>query len=526
MDASLSRQEILVTALRSTLGEPVEMVETHISWVLLAGDYAYKIKKAVNLGFLDFGTLEKRRFYCGEELRLNRRLATDLYLEVVPIVGSSAHPILNGPGTAIEYAVKMRRFPQACLLEQVLLRDELTPETIDAIARRIADFHGSTAIADNESLYGTPERVHLPVTENFAQIRPRLRDKDDLIHLDKLERWSEREYQARFNAFAARKARGLIRECHGDLHLGNMALLDGEAIPFDCIEFSDNLRWIDVISEAAFLTMDLQDRGRPDLARRFLNAYLEQTGDYDGLVVLRYYLVYRAMVRAKVACIRAGQERPSAGDWEQYRNHIKLAADFTRPLQPFLAITHGLSGSGKTTVTQSLLETVNLYRVRSDVERKRLYGLKPEARSGAGTGEGMYSLEVGGRTYRRLEELARGIIQTGFPVIVDAAFLKRRERAAFHVLAQELSVPFVILEVSAPENLLRERVQQRMQRGQDASEADITVLENQIRNSEPLNDSELAVTICLDTEQPENVQTLVQRLTGMTRSATPNYDQK
>ena len=171
MDASLARQEILVTALRSALGEPVEMVETHISWVLLAGDYAYKIKKAVDLGFLDFSTLEKRRFYCAEELRLNRRLAPDLYLEVVPIAGSADHPVLNGPGPAVEYAVKMRRFPQACLLDQVLLRGELTPESIDAIARRIADFHGRTAIADNESPFGTPERAHQPVAENFAQIQ-------------------------------------------------------------------------------------------------------------------------------------------------------------------------------------------------------------------------------------------------------------------------------------------------------------------------------------------------------------------
>ncbi|GAO37603.1 hypothetical protein SCT_3039 [Sulfuricella sp. T08] len=521
MDATLARQEILVTALRNALGESVEIVETHISWVLLAGDYAYKIKKAVDLGFLDFSTLEKRRFYCAEELRLNRRLAPDLYLEVVPIAGSADHPDLSGTGPAIEYAVKMRRFPQSCLLDQVLLHGELAPETVDAIARRIADFHGHTSIADNESPFGTPELTHLPVAENFAQIRPRLRDKEDLIRLDKLERWSEREYQARFDALAARKARSFVRECHGDLHLGNMVLLDGEAVPFDCIEFSDNLRWIDVISETAFLAMDLQDRERPDLARRFLNAYLEQTGDYEGLEVLSYYLVYRAMVRAKVACIRAGQAKLSADHWTQYRNHIELAADFTRPFQPFLAITHGFSGAGKTTVTQSLLEATSLFRVRSDVERKRLYGLKPEARSGAGTGEGMYSPVASERTYRRLAEVARGIIHSGFSAIVDAAFLKRRERTAFHELAQELSIPFVILDVTAPENLLRERVKQRMQHGRDASEADITVLENQLRNSEPLDASELAVAIEVDTEQAENVQALVQRLAGMARSTTP-----
>jgi len=504
MDTSLARQEILIAALRSALGAPVEVVETHISWVLLSGDYAYKIKKAVNLGFLDFSTLEKRRFYCSEELRLNRRLAPDLYLGVIPIAGNAEHPVLDGPGPAIEYAVKMRRFPQSCLLDQVLLRGELTPETIDAIARGIADFHGRTAVADSQSPFGTPERAHLPVAENFAQIRPRLRDKEDLIRLDKLERWSDGEYQARFNAFASRKARGFIRECHGDLHLGNMALLDGEAVPFDCIEFSDNLRWIDVISEAAFLAMDLQDRGRPDLARRFLNTYLEQSGDYEGLEVLRYYLVYRAMVRAKVACIQA--------HWTQYRNHIELAANFTRPLQPFLAISHGLSGSGKSTVTQSLLEAVDVFRVRSDVERKRLYGLKPEARSGADAGGNIYSIEANERTYRRLAEAAREIIRSGFPAIVDAAFLKQQERAAFHELARELGVPFVILDVTAPETLLRERVKQRMQRGRDASEADIAVLENQLRDNEPLDDSELAITIGVDTEQTEDVQALVQRL--------------
>jgi hypothetical protein len=409
----------------------------------------------------------------------------------------------------------MQRFPQACLLDQVLLHGELTPEMIDAIARKIADFHGRTAIADNESPYGTPERAHQPVVENFAQIRPRLKDKEDFVRLSELEQWSELEYQARFEAFVARKARGFVRECHGDLHLGNIVLLDGDEVPFDCIEFSDNLRWIDVISEAAFLAMDLQGRGRPDLARRFLNAYLEQTGDYDGLVLLRYYLVYRAMVRAKVACIRAVQEG-SDSQWAQYRNHIGLAAAFIRPHHSFLAITHGLSGSGKTTVTQSLLEATSLFRVRSDVERKRLYGLKPEARSGAGTGGGIYSVEANERTYRRLADVAREIIQSGYSAIVDATFLKRRERTTFHELAQELGVPFVILDVTAPERLLRERVQQRKQHGHDASEADIAVLENQLRNSEPLDGKEFSVTIEVDTEQTGNVQALVPRLAIIT----------
>jgi aminoglycoside phosphotransferase family enzyme/predicted kinase len=516
MEASLAQQESLIAALQHTLEQPVEAVETHISWVLLAGDHAYKIKKAVNLGFLDFTTLEKRRFYCAEELRLNRRLAPDLYLEVISIVGSTEQPVLGGSGQAIEYAVKMQRFPQSCLLDQVLQRGRLTPETVDATARKLADFHRSTAATGNDSPFGTPERVHQPVMENFAQIRTRLDSSASPGKLDELEEWSEREYRARCGAFAARKAMGFVRECHGDLHLGNIVLLEGEIVPFDCIEFNENLRWIDVISEAAFLTMDLHDRERPDLARRFLNAYLEQTGDYAGLEVLRYYLVYRAMVRAKVACIRAGQDDLASGEqdllWAGYRRYIELAEGFTRPTAPFIAITHGLSGSGKTTVTQALLEALDIFRVRSDVERKRLYGLKPEARSSAGTGEGIYSPEANVRTYHKLAELARGIVRSGFPVIVDAAFLKRRERAAFHDLARELGVPFAILDFAAPESLLRERVELRRQGARDASEADLAVLESQFCSSEQLDDAESTVSLPVNTEQAVDVQALVQRL--------------
>lgn len=520
MEASLAQQESLIAALRRALAQPAEVVETHISWVLLAGDHAYKIKKAVNLGFLDFATLEQRRHYCAEELRLNRRLAPGLYLEVVPIAGSAEQPALNGSGPAIEYAVKMRRFSQSCLLDQVLRHGALTPETIDATARKIAGFHARAAVSGGGSPFGEPERIHQPAMENFAQIRAQPGSRPPLRELDELEEWSEREYRTRRGAFATRKAQGFVRECHGDLHLGNIVLLEGEIVPFDCIEFNENLRWIDVVSEAAFLTMDLRDRGRPDLARRFLNAYLEQTGDYAGLEVLRYYLVYRAMVRAKVACIRAGQGDLASGErdllWAGHRRYVELAEGYTRPAPPFIAITHGLSGSGKTTVAQALLEALDIFRVRSDVERKRLYGLEPEARSGAGTGDGIYSPEAGERTYRRLAELARGIVGAGFPVVVDAAFLKRRERAAFHELARELGVPFAILDFTAPEDVLRERVERRRQAGRDASEADLAVLESQFRNRERLDDAESAVSIAVNTEQAVDAQALVRRLAKAT----------
>lgn len=514
MEAALADQERLVAALRNSVPGGMEVIETHISWVLLAGDHAYKIKKAVNFGFLDFSTLAKRRFCCEEELRLNRRLAPDLYLDVTPVTGGCEQPVMNGHGEAIEYAVKMRRFSQSSLLDRVLQRGELTPQIVDAIAGKVADFHARIEHAGAGSPFGTAERVHQPVRENFEQIRARL-DRADPA-LEALAQWSEQEFQARAADFTVRKQAGFIRECHGDLHLGNMLLLDGEATAFDGIEFSENLRWVDVISEIAFLAMDLEDRHHPELARRFLNAYLEVCGDYAGLAVLRYYRVYRAMVRAKVACIRAGQGSEPAG--QEFLNYLALAERLTHGSRPFIAITHGVSGSGKTTVSQALLEAQDLFRVRSDVERKRLFGLRPEQRSG---GE-IYAPEATRRTYQRLAEVARCIVQAGYPAIVDAAFLRRSERLVMRELAQELGMPFVILDCTAADPLLRERVDRRMQQGHDASEADAKVLENQLRFREPLDETERRQSIAIDTALAVDGQALARRLSGViSRPAGP-----
>lgn len=247
------------------------VVETHISWVMLTGDFAYKIKKPVNLGFLDFSTLEKRRFYCEEELRLNRRLAPQLYLAVVAITGTVDKPRLNGEGKVIEYAVKMRQFDQARQFDRLLARGRLRAEHIDRVAALIAAFHRRAAAAATDSLYGSPELVWQPVAENHDQILPLLRDTDDEARLRRIQAWFEQQFTRHRPLFLRRKAEGRIRECHGDLHLANIALFDHEVVIFDCLEFNDRLRWIDVISDAAFLVMDLQSRGQAPLGWRFLN---------------------------------------------------------------------------------------------------------------------------------------------------------------------------------------------------------------------------------------------------------------
>lgn len=479
----------------------VEVIETHISWVLITGHHVYKIKKPLNLGFLDFSSLEKRRYFCHEELRLNRRLAPKLYLDVTTITGSVDAPVLNGAGNAIEYAVHMVQFPQEVRLDRMLARNELHSEHIDLLARELAEFHARAGIARGDDAYGNPDEVLRPVAENFAQIAGRIEPSDQTA-LAALKTWSDTQSAILRTVFAARRRGGFIRECHGDAHLANMAWLDDKVVLFDCLEFNDKLRWIDVTSELAFVTMDLADRGRADLARRCANAYLEHTGDHDGTRVLRFYQVYRALVRAKVACIRLGQSDSADAERErlraEYRAYVRLAAGHTQAGRKAVILMHGLSGSGKTWFSQGLLETFDLIRVRSDVERKRLYGVPRVGRSGSPIGGGLYTPEAGAATYQRLAQLTRVILDAGYGVIIDAAFLKRAERDVFRALAAEAKVPLVILDMQAPVAVLRERVAARERAGQDVSEAGVAVLDYQLTNCESLAADETAVVVAAD----------------------------
>lgn len=498
----------------------LSLVETHISWVILTGPYAYKIKKPVNLGFLDFSTLEKRRFYCHEELRLNRRLAPRLYVDVIAITGEAMRPAINGSGPVLDYAVKMVQFPQEAQLDRLLARGALSARHIDELAQRVATFHGNIAIAAPEGPYGEPEQIQQLVLANFDRVLSELRNQDALNRLRALRQWTQQEYQRCRNSLAVRKQRGFVRECHGDMHLRNIALLDDELVIFDGIEFSDSLRWIDVISEVAFLVMDLDDRKQPQLARRFLNAYLEHTGDYAGIRVARYYLVYRAMVRAMVDAIRARQpgmnETEKRRVLEEYGSYVSLAERYTHIPHPALIITCGLSGSGKTTVAQTLLEHYPAIRVRSDVERKRLHGFTAAKRTGSEVDRGLYAPEATSRTYERLAELAGVIVKAGYSVIVDAAFLRREQRTMFHAVAQELRVPFLILDCQAPLETLRGRIRSREREARDPSEATLVVLERQLATQELLTESEKPYVLSIDTtEAPKGARiadTLRERL--------------
>ncbi|MDP2056927.1 MAG: AAA family ATPase, partial [Thiobacillus sp.] len=478
------------------------MIETHISHVLLTGEFAYKIKKPLNLGFLDFSTLDTRLHACEEEVRLNRRLAPAIYLGVVPITGTPAAPRVNGAGEAFEYAVKMRQFPPDATLDRLEAQGRLTARQVEAIATTLARFHlQDCARAGADNPWGSPEKVWQPVEQNFLQIAARLADAADRQQIDALQRWSETEHARLTPLMTARKRDGFVRECHGDLHLGNLAWVDDQLLVFDCLEFNPELRWIDIQSEVAFCYMDLLQRDHADWAWLFLNAWLERTGDYAGLALLRYYAVYRALVRAKVSAIRTAQttgpERDAA--LAEVRALLNLASTLTSPLPLRLDITHGLSGSGKTTVTQTLMQTPGAIRLRSDVERKHLAGLDALARSGSGVGQNLYVADATRRTYDHLARLAGEILDAGWPVIVDATFTARWQRDLLRETARTRKVAFRILDFPVPVATLRERILKRARAGNDASEADLAVLQHQLNTEEPLAADEQADIVSIDT---------------------------
>ncbi len=509
----------------------LELIETHISWVILTGDFAYKIKKPVNFGFLDFSTLERRYVYCKQELRLNRRLAPDIYLDVVAIVGTPKQPVISGHGVAFEYAVKMVQFPQSAQLDNRLTAGELKIEDMDAIACMIADFHSVIPVAGDSMSFGSKALIYQPIKENFSQIYEHLETEPYIDLLNGLQQWSRLEFNKLESLFEQRKRDGFVRECHGDMYLHNLLWLDGKPIAFDCIEFNPVLRWIDVISEVAFLVMDLQERQQYRFANHVLNSYLEVTGDYAGLQVLPFYLCYRAMVRAKVDALRIQQKSICTQDpvqsLSEFKSYLELATSYTRQAKPRLIIMRGLSASGKSTVSQQLLEQLDndkdvadthaLYpagtiRIRSDIERKRLFAIPVTESASGEIDAGIYSAQASRHTYAKLLELATQVISAGYGVIIDAAFLNYAQRKPFQALAASLGIVYLIVEVTASAEVLRQRI---VARKNDVSDAGLAVLEHQLLRCQPLHTKEKDNLVSVDTSQVMQVDALVDMINSL-----------
>lgn len=495
--------------------ERVECVETHISWVFLTGDAAYKIRKPVDLGFLDFSTLVKRDHCAHEEVRLNRRFAPELYLDVVRISGTPRRPVVCGAGKPLEVAVRMRQFDQSKQLDRELEAGRLMPEDMIEVAREVAGFQERAPRAELGDSYGTLAHVLDPVRENFSQIRAALgewgTERDRLANLEAVsERWATDLREV----FQARRAGDFIREGHGDLHLANLTRLPEGIRAFDCIEFSADLRWIDVVNDIAFLFMDLGFQSRNDLGWWFVNAWLESSGDYRGLAVLRFYTLYRCMVRAKVAALRSlqqsGAERATSED--NFRAHIKYAQALVAPAAPRVLLTTGLSGSGKSWVASRVAANLGLVHIRSDVERKRLFGLGYDERSGSALNAGIYSENASQMTYARLAALMRGVLECGHGVIIDATMLTRAQRGPLLESARRSGVEAGILHVTAAPAVLRTRIEQRARKSTDPSEANSVVLAAQMKHLEPPAESEGAWLLEVDNSGDLDIPGLIDQI--------------
>ena len=467
--------------------DPVELLETHISWVLLTGDYAYKIKKPLRLEFLDFSTLDLRRKWCEEELRLNSRWAPGLYLDVVPITGSVYQPQVGGDGTPIEYAVRMHQFPQEDLLSAELDRGKLGPDDMRDLAEMIADRHASAPV-NREERFGDLAAIRKPMVENFIYLEPWL----DGAELGFFRAWTDEELGRHAALIDERRQGGFVRRVHGDLHLRNLVRFDGGIVAFDCIEFSEELRTLDVISDLTFLSMDLIAAGRDDLAWTLLNRYLEVSGDYEGMRLYGLYHVYHCMIRAKVAAIMASErdsDETRRSDLDAMHHYCAVARHWIEHANPALVVMHGLSGSGKTWVSSQLVEALGAVRARSDIERKRMHGFAERASSGSAPGEGLYGAAKSGKTYARLNAIAAGLLAAGHRVILDATYLHTDERLAARRTAGELGAPFVLVAVEAPAHLRAAWLETRQSRSADASEANRDVLEFQRTHADPLDDA-------------------------------------
>lgn len=468
-----------------------KVMETHISWVILTGSYAYKIKKPVNYDFLDYSTLAKRHHYCLEEIRLNRLLAPEIYLGVVAITLAGDQLTVNGKGTTVEYAVKMIEFAQTDIFPYLLMHTQnLMPDVFNQLATIIAAFHQQAAILQNENIgMSTPEQIHTPVLQNFEQIHSLLQDKQDQQLLQGLKDHSLNEIHRLQPYFIQRKQQGFIRACHGDLHLGNIILYQQRPLIFDCIEFNDNFRWIDTMADLAFLLMDLEDQKRFDLSHLLLNQYCAITGDYIGLTILNFYKTYRAIIRAKTTLLRANQTQATDKTFLiiQYRNYIKLAESYCQPqYTSALLIMHGIAGTGKSTLANHLVTALGAIQIRSDVERKRLLGLTADARTHSAVNQGIYTADLSEKTYQRLADLANDLLQAGQLVIVDASFLLQAQRECMRKIANDLQIPFYILSCQVSPETITQRIQARQAKQQDPSEAYLAVVQMQQQTQQAL----------------------------------------
>lgn len=483
--------------------EPIELIQTHVSYVLLTGDYAYKLKKPVNFGFLDYSTLELRKHFCDEELRLNQRGAGELYLEVLPITGDELQYQLGGTGQAGEYVLKMRAFPQESLFISMFEQGQVNESLMEELGRVVAEYHAHAQTNDYIRKFGEVAQVRQSIDENYQQTSKYIGGPQSKAQFEETKQYTDRFFEERSQLFNSRIENNWIRECHGDLHLRNICLWHDKILLFDCIEFNEPFRFVDVMYDVAFASMDLEARQRKDLANAFLNTYVEQTGDWEGLQLLPLYLSRQAYVRAKVNSFLlddpgvpdAVKEEAKATAAAYYRQ----ASEYTKPGIGQLILMSGLSGAGKSTVARQLARKEGAIHIRSDAVRKHLGKIPLQQRGG----DELYTAEMTQKTYDRLLSLGILLASQGFTVILDAKYDRSRLRGEAIAQAKSHQIPLQILHCTAPHEVLKQRLQQRTG---DIADATADLLASQQAAAEPFSEAEQPYVKTFDTTQPIEAQ--------------------
>ena len=497
----------------------VQLIETHVSWVLLTGEFAYKIKRPVQHPFVDQRALERRRFLCHEEVRLNRRFAPELYLGVCAIAVRDGEAQMEGAGPVIEYAVKMRRFPRAEELDHLLEASRVEPIELKAFGRELARIHARLPVAQPAEEWGQPAAVATLVLGNIEECARVATAMSWSCDLRPLQLALEALLVATTALRSQRLAEGCVRECHGDLHARNIVRYGTRLVAFDCLEFDPALRWIDVADEIAFLLADLGVRQRPQQAQAFLAGYLSESGDYQACALQPLFQAHRALVRAMVTALTAAEARTPTGDGgsahRQYESYVDGARRAMALKQPILVLMCGLSGSGKTWLAERLAPALSAVHMRSDIERKRLAGLSALERSKSPIEAGLYSRNASQRVYERLAECAEDTLQGGYTTIVDATFGRAEDRLRFREVATRLGARTCVVYCHAPRQVLEARMVERERRHDDPSEANLAVLAWQEERFEPPGPNEAFVFFEAGSPEGGAIEALIARLSAL-----------
>ncbi|MDJ0536043.1 MAG: AAA family ATPase [Xenococcaceae cyanobacterium MO_207.B15] len=482
------------------VADNIELVQTHVSYVLLTGDYAYKLKKSVNFGFLDYSTLEKRKHFLDAEISLNSAIAAELYLEVLPITQEGEKFILNGSGEPVAYTLKMRQFPQENLFINLFDAGKLSIQKMEELGKIVAEFHKNAVTNEYISSFGKVEKIRQAFDENYAQTQGYIGRAQTQEQLTATQAYTDNFFAEREDLFNSRINNNKIKECHGDLHLKNICLWQDKIQLFDRIEFNEPFRFVDVIYDVAFAMMDLEAKGKQDFANAFLNTYLEETGDWEGLPLLPLYLSRQAYVRAKVTSFLlddpAIPETVKQEASQTATNYYKQAWEYTQRKSGKLMLMSGLSGSGKTTVAKTIARNTGAIHIRSDAVRKHIAGIALEA-TGSDT---IYTPQMNQKTYERLLELGVMLVQEGFTVILDAKYdrIDYRHKVIDAIKLHNISLQ--IIHCTAPLEVLRDRLNQR---SGDISDATADLLTTQQAKAEAFTPEEQVYVTTIDTSNTD-----------------------